>query len=448
MRKINLLMLWCIIFTCNIGYAQNEERSLDSIYHYGWRNCWELSMRERTLHLSSTNKVHLIELYNNYFVDDFNVYDSIILKYDLSGRLIEKTLYVIDYIYDPETGEYTTETEVELSKKNEYVYDANGNLLVQKGHTYDDEDWTLISLDSNIYNAIDQLVESVNRTYSLSGSIISTGYCEWEYNANGDIIIETKGTIDDNVKEKDKITIFEYSGGVPTVLTTFRYGGSEDSVYYKKETRVYSGSNLMQSTISFYSDDLGWEDKEIIDYTYDEVGNLLSTEESKYINSQSHWLPTTRELYNTSEERGVSETTDYSWAFYYWKRLTKTVKFYRGSVIREADISLCESNSYTVFLSGGCPVSVFEQEQVDKSLFVYPNPNHGELNIRLHDPQTSYHTIEVYSMEGKLVFQQDLPNYLTGEEYTINLRDLDSGFYLVQLSSANTIYRVKIIIDN
>jgi hypothetical protein len=81
-------------------------------------------------------------------------------------------------------------------------------------------------------------------------------------------------------------------------------------------------------------------------------------------------------------------------------------------------------------------------EILSNSIFVYPNPNNGILNISLTSELSKNSSLEIYDAVGKLVVKQVLANELN----TINISDLDNGIYTFKvLNNTNTVKIGKLI---
>ena len=82
-----------------------------------------------------------------------------------------------------------------------------------------------------------------------------------------------------------------------------------------------------------------------------------------------------------------------------------------------------------------------------KPLTLYPNPSEGNFTIELRDIQSNNNLLEVYSMDGKKVFEKqfDKPmQFLTKEE--IHLKTDIKGVYLVRLQAGISVLQQKISI--
>lgn len=72
---------------------------------------------------------------------------------------------------------------------------------------------------------------------------------------------------------------------------------------------------------------------------------------------------------------------------------------------------------------------------------VYPNPSNGEFNIKIENDEV--HELVVLDTKGRVVHQASISS-----DHKMNLSELDSGYYIVYLSSANGEKRVKTIVKN
>ena len=77
----------------------------------------------------------------------------------------------------------------------------------------------------------------------------------------------------------------------------------------------------------------------------------------------------------------------------------------------------------------------------DFNFKVYPNPSDGLVNIFIKDLNQDT-SLNVFDLTGKKVFSTMIQN----EESTLNLRSLNSGIYIVQLTSVNKSIHKKLII--
>lgn len=84
------------------------------------------------------------------------------------------------------------------------------------------------------------------------------------------------------------------------------------------------------------------------------------------------------------------------------------------------------------------------------SLYIFPNPSNGLLNINLKNALDAKYNIEVFDVFGKLIYKNDVLN-ITGSEFNteINLTDLNlsNGLYMINVSSDNQMLSQRLIIQ-
>lgn len=93
------------------------------------------------------------------------------------------------------------------------------------------------------------------------------------------------------------------------------------------------------------------------------------------------------------------------------------------------------------------PVGI-DEKIVFTEMNIFPNPVSDILNISFNLFETSDINIRVYDLMGKVVYETYQGMSLIGiKEYSINLRDLNSGFYLLKLNVGEDSYVKKISVN-
>ena len=70
-------------------------------------------------------------------------------------------------------------------------------------------------------------------------------------------------------------------------------------------------------------------------------------------------------------------------------------------------------------------------------LFVYPNPNNGQFQIRFYNLPNEKATVYIYSTSGQIVFKQELPTgLLPYSKLPVNITKMASGMYIIKLINA------------
>jgi hypothetical protein len=90
----------------------------------------------------------------------------------------------------------------------------------------------------------------------------------------------------------------------------------------------------------------------------------------------------------------------------------------------------CTSTTSRQIAVKDCPERIIRL--VDNALFLYPNPNTGQFNIKINSTLYSYLTMRVYSNTGTLVHTRQLSGLAFGRVIPIDLKNLPGGTYMVQ----------------
>ncbi len=88
------------------------------------------------------------------------------------------------------------------------------------------------------------------------------------------------------------------------------------------------------------------------------------------------------------------------------------------------------------------------QEDLSNSLKIYPNPVNQIANINFNADNSTQTTLEVLNSIGQVV---KFNNYgiLDGEQnLTVNMNDLPSGYYFVNIKTGNKLYNSRITVNN
>lgn len=113
-----------------------------------------------------------------------------------------------------------------------------------------------------------------------------------------------------------------------------------------------------------------------------------------------------------------------------------------GSVDREFAIDACLQKT------NGMPDVTASEEAVTRGeLTVYPNPSNGQVSLdfgRLSDPDANI-AIEVYSIQGKLVFQQEM-NASSGAN-ALDLSNQPKGMYMLKATVGGEVQHQQLVIQ-
>lgn len=80
-------------------------------------------------------------------------------------------------------------------------------------------------------------------------------------------------------------------------------------------------------------------------------------------------------------------------------------------------------------------------------LVVYPNPSNGQVFIEINADLDFPQTINIYDLSGRSIMQKEVPANVLEASIELNLYDLPSGCYLVELQSQNNVSVQRLMLE-
>ena len=98
-------------------------------------------------------------------------------------------------------------------------------------------------------------------------------------------------------------------------------------------------------------------------------------------------------------------------------------------------------------VSSTCTLSTTIDEETigEETIFVYPNPAKEFINVEFSGLSDENISIEIIDVFGKVVQKENRKN--ENEMFNLNISSLDAGYYLLKISSGNSVIQKKIIIS-
>lgn len=93
------------------------------------------------------------------------------------------------------------------------------------------------------------------------------------------------------------------------------------------------------------------------------------------------------------------------------------------------------------------PVTINKEIEPVSELSVFPNPASEKLNISFHLENSDNLFIRLYSMTGQLIYNETIKNFYGNYENTINVNDLQSGVYILNVQSSKGMTTQKVVIQ-
>jgi len=107
---------------------------------------------------------------------------------------------------------------------------------------------------------------------------------------------------------------------------------------------------------------------------------------------------------------------------------------------------MSRSGTTIVVLSPSFNVLSNQNELVETSISIFPNPSNGDFNLSYSVDQMDSGFLRLFDSAGRLVYQQN--QVLQTAENTLQLElNLDKGFYFIQFIGSNYRLNSKIVIE-
>jgi hypothetical protein len=86
-------------------------------------------------------------------------------------------------------------------------------------------------------------------------------------------------------------------------------------------------------------------------------------------------------------------------------------------------------------------------ETPEKNSFViYPNPNNGSFMIVIPDHLAGGSLLKIFSADGQLVYQQNLPATIKGENVPSSFTLQEKGLYILMLTDGKKVFTSRMIV--
>ena len=77
----------------------------------------------------------------------------------------------------------------------------------------------------------------------------------------------------------------------------------------------------------------------------------------------------------------------------------------------------------------------------------FPNPTEGEFRLEFFLPERGQTLIQIYDMTGRMVYDENLGNFQGAYNDAINISNLESGHYIIQITQNNMRLAEKLIVN-
>lgn len=425
------IFLWCSILLLQPVFGQTSLNKPDSVYYLSANDCWIINQIDKYTYSGNTS-TKLTRFTLNKGTGELDSNAVVYFTYDNTGKLIEKledfTLpYLTDYKY-------------------EYVYTANDSIQKYTMYKQTASGWGIVFVDSTSYN--EQGYKGDRIASIPTGDVLQkNSYYSWIYSEDGKVTAEIQGEYINGDRVLKSKTSYKYSGNMLSEVVGYYWpiqGG--DSVNLTRILYSYSNSKPIKTEyFNWNSNSITWKINTVDEFSYDASGNRKQIVHYKYLNIQENALALTKEIINLDENNKVYDDIQYRWIFHAWTKKSRIVTFSQNAKIKINNSDLCGSNIYEVKMDAECTADL--QENAADKMFVFPNPSDGKITVSLTEGFKNNFTVKVLSLEGKTVFNQNYIFDPSQREQTLQLDNLNTGLYFIQIISNNKVYQEKVVID-
>jgi Secretion system C-terminal sorting domain len=439
MRKFLLILLNVLCLTSAIGQTKN--RTAFTVHKSGVSNDTIQYYEDSKYYFDKKNCLdtfHFVQLYTQDYLQKIVKHRR--YKYDKQNRLVERswrdTTFTRPDVKSPFV--YLRNSE----KRELYVYTApsvRADTMFLEQYNYSTKTWTRTS------TTYIGKVGSGNDTFRLGLKTMvfdSKGNNILEFNKNSSGI-----TLDSTVTtylNEQKSKVMYYKDGTLQTVINYNY----DGINILLEQRLSYGNNVVIDTsahsYSYKNGLLDTEEYEFKNYTY-----YFNTKIKTYSDNEKYSIKYT---YDSNKNKSIVETTMkdliQSTVINSVEKITyssdslkvKTVITTQTNGLLDANVVV---NNYIYEL---CNPVVSDIKDITNGIDfnISPNPTTGLINISLSNEAIQADaTASVYNIQGSEVFRTKL----TKESTSIDLSNLNKGFYLVKVADKTHSTVKKLILN-
>ncbi|WP_400081170.1 S8 family serine peptidase [Winogradskyella sp. R77965] len=116
----------------------------------------------------------------------------------------------------------------------------------------------------------------------------------------------------------------------------------------------------------------------------------------------------------------------------------------------EGESSDLQSQDFSIIVTGNNLTLGVDENDLARSLVVYPNPSNGEFTISFESNLSSSNNnvkVDIYDLQGRLVYDNNFNNVSSMFNETISLNNAKSGVYILNISDGNRATSHKLVIN-
>jgi len=405
MRNIICLSLLTILVTASLSAQEQSQKRLDSIIRYKFTSVSDSARYDKDEFNFDNNGNLILEAYYRWDSDEkrwrgriinWNYDGKRIVNYSVNGMVLNE----LWFYWESYEGDW------KLSRKIEHTYDDSMSLIQLEYYHLDEDqvEWILGGTKDYNYNENGDLVH-----VAFASDFGGWWMEEYSYNANGNLVLII------NISESEGSWKEEYNYDVDgnLILTEFfrRDSDNDEWKQWRRMEDSYIESGNITLHIVYIADEEQLRLDKRFEYDYNETGLVMSEIESSWSRSKNDWKNSNKIVYTYDEYNNLMLSIEYNWD---------------------------ETNGWFIYEKAFYYNSTYSSgiEQIINNIALFPNPTSGIINITgLTQPAE----VKIYSIQGQLLkFELQVEN-------TIDISDLPTGVYLLNLSVENTVVKKTVV---
>ncbi len=429
--------------------------------------------RQKTIQRRDYNKLICNSLHNKslaaYKLTNYQKLDSIIAiskdtsNWEISQKVIYQydskgnTINITNYDYETNNGTVVITPDT----KDEYNYDTQNRITEHNYYEWDHSlsQWSINektittypsnTIFENVYyqqtsSQLEKQHKDVNYYSSSINHIDSTISYNWNSYGNHWVIDNKQiysyfGNLLTSIKQQqwtgaayqnDKLIEYTYDAAANQLSRTKKLWNSSSNQYYPndKEEYQYTSSNKIKNYVhrEYDSANARWQGQDSINYTIDNNGNAIVSQEYTWESSSNSWekdsklVSTYNNTYALSDLLLPNEFQDKE-TLPYFNHMNTHLDIYAGYNNQWEYIA-----KYDLYYSN-IAINSIRKNKENIHFSLYPNPAQSSISIRTNSKDK--YQLKVYAINGSLVKHLQVNN-----NDKVDIKSLNKGIYILQLT--------------
>jgi hypothetical protein len=388
------------------------------------------------------------------------------------GSLIQ----IIDSVYNWQL-DLSNWTWKVYNRYNNYVYDANKNLISYIVQSWNDTVWAVDKKYIYTYDANHNQTSESDQIWNGSNWVTEDQYI-YTYDANNNQISELKQYRTDSVMTNEEYFLYTYDANNNKTSGLFQSWNNGTWVNIWQYIYTYNTSNYQTSELtkiwldSVWSNDFQdlytydanhnqtsellqdwdisgvWLNSEQYTFTYDANNNQTSKLVQTW--NDSTWMNYVQYNFTYDANNNQTSESDQNWYNSAWANQWQETSTYDVNNFKKSDVIKFWSGE-GVFLIGGDSTYYYfhtftginELKLQDAGITIYPNPAKDKCKVQCAN--CNIKSIEIFSLTGEKVYGAEFPAG-AGDAVEVDL-DFPSGIYFVRVMDEKGISVQKLVVE-